>query len=605
MSVQLILKNSSVQDKAATAQQLEIGEIALNYHESGPFLQCKDTAGQVWRIGGVIVSDEAPGQPQPGTWWFETDTRGLYLYDGTGWNEITGGGGGAGDITAVVAGDGLSGGGNTGTVTLDADLDLTKGLEFIVHGIDGSKIAIKPGANISFDADGSLRADIASVSIKGTVDLTSATIPSPVTANDGYYNNVNGTMSAEWQAATGEAAIAVYAGDSVIYNGTDWAYIPAAPATVASVFGRIGAVVATEGDYDLDELGDVDLTSTPPINNDVLQYNGSAWVPATGTSLGYWDRTGTVLSPANTGDALSVDPGSAAAPTINFTGDTNTGIYSPGANQVAVATNGTGRLFVNADGSIDAGSGANGIFTLTGTVNSILKVKSPDTGLSTIFFSDVSADGIGRIGYRHVDDSMRFMVNNAERVFITSAGNVIIGGTLPPLPNISLNADGSATFTGTVTATVTPPSDARFKENITPANPQLADVVALGKQLKNFDWNDEAPLNDELRAVRQLGLIAQEAERVSPGIVKTIKRTKQGKELTPEKVIPAVYKEVVDPQDEENFSQELVTPEQIIPATYEEVDDSFKGISQDALIMKLLGAVAELSAEVEALKAVK
>ena len=96
MSVQLILKNSSVQDKVATASQLEIGEIALNYHESGPFLQCKDTAGHVWRIGGVIVADVTPGHPQPGTWWFKTDTKGLYFYDGTVWTEITGGGGGGG-----------------------------------------------------------------------------------------------------------------------------------------------------------------------------------------------------------------------------------------------------------------------------------------------------------------------------------------------------------------------------------------------------------------------------------------------------------------------------------------------------------------------------
>jgi hypothetical protein len=32
--------------------------------------------------------------------------------------------------------------------------------------------------------------------------------------------------------------------------------------------------------------------------------------------------------------------GTAAAPSIAFTGDSNTGIYSPGADQVAVATNG-------------------------------------------------------------------------------------------------------------------------------------------------------------------------------------------------------------------------------------------------------------------------
>ena len=43
----------------------------------------------------------------------------------------------------------------------------------------------------------------------------------------------------------------------------------------------------------------------------------------------------------------------------------------------------------------------------------------------------------------------------------------------------------------------------------------------------------------------------------------------------------------------------------ITEAVTEEVDDSYKGISQEALIMKLIGAVAELSAEVTALKAAK
>ena len=86
-------------------------------------------------------------------------------------------------------------------------------------------------------------------------------------------------------------------------------------------------------------------------------------------------------------------------------------------------------------------------------------------------------------------------------------------------------ATETATFSGTVTATVVPPSDARFKENITPAKPQLADVVALGGLLKNYDWNDDAPLSEEIRSQRQLGLIAQEAEKVCPAIVKDIHRT--------------------------------------------------------------------------------
>jgi hypothetical protein len=48
-------------------------------------------------------------------------------------------------------------------------------------------------------------------------------------------------------------------------------------------------------------------------------------------------------------DSIASHPlGSAGAPTITFTGDTNTGIYSPGADQVAISTNGTGQTFRSA-----------------------------------------------------------------------------------------------------------------------------------------------------------------------------------------------------------------------------------------------------------------
>jgi len=45
---------------------------------------------------------------------------------------------------------------------------------------------------------------------------------------------------------------------------------------VDSVFGRTGAVVATEGDYDLDELGDVDVTSAA--ETQILRHDGTSFV---------------------------------------------------------------------------------------------------------------------------------------------------------------------------------------------------------------------------------------------------------------------------------------------------------------------------------------
>jgi hypothetical protein len=48
---------------------------------------------------------------------------------------------------------------------------------------------------------------------------------------------------------------------------------------VTTVFGRTGNIVATENDYQLDQMGDVDVTTTPAISGDVLLYDGANWVP--------------------------------------------------------------------------------------------------------------------------------------------------------------------------------------------------------------------------------------------------------------------------------------------------------------------------------------
>ena len=261
-----------------------------------------------------------------------------------------------------------------------------------------------------------------------------------------------------------------------------------------------------------------------------------------------------------------------------------------------------------ADGSITAaGKGEIGSSTETGT---IFKVRGQGTSTGeyniacysdsgTVFSvarsGSIGCGGLGSAApaYIAADGSATFAgtIQTADQLFVGYASfpNVKIrkdgylnGYKADGTSSWTLASNGAAVFQGTVTATVVPPSDARFKENITPAKPQLADVVALGGLLKNYEWNADAPVNDELRKQRQLGLIAQEAETVCPGLVKTIKRTKQGKELTPE---------VTDVKGN-------VTAE----ATYEELDDNYKGLSTDVIIMKLLGAVAELKAEVDALK---
>jgi len=53
---------------------------------------------------------------------------------------------------------------------------------------------------------------------------------------------------------------------------------------VSSVFGRTGAVIATEGDYSLTQLSDVTIAT--PLSGQVLRYSGSSWVNSTETYVG-------------------------------------------------------------------------------------------------------------------------------------------------------------------------------------------------------------------------------------------------------------------------------------------------------------------------------
>ena len=168
---------------------------------------------------------------------------------------------------------------------------------------------------------------------------------------------------------------------------------------------------------------------------------------------------------------------------------------------------------------------------------------------------------------------------SVQRTAAASSTSLVWRGLQGATVSSSITTSGNATFTGNVTAANV--SDIKFKENITDAKPQLSDVVALGSSLKNWDWKEEAPLNDELKSRRFLGLIAQEAEETCPGITYDVSRTRS-EELTPETT------------DEDG---------EVIPATYEEIDDPYKAINHDILVMKLLGAVAEQNARIEALEA--
>jgi hypothetical protein len=81
--------------------------------------------------------------------------------------------------------------------------------------------------------------------------------------------------------------------------------------------------------------------------------------------------------------------GTAAAPSISVTGDTNTGIYFPGADQVAISTGGTQRVLVDASGVTTLA--VNPVLT-SGTANGMLYLNgSKQVASGTAFSVDVSS----------------------------------------------------------------------------------------------------------------------------------------------------------------------------------------------------------------------
>jgi hypothetical protein len=134
--------------------------------------------------------------------------------------------------------------------------------------------------------------------------------------------------------------------------------------------------------------------------------------------------------------------GTAAAPSIAIEGNENTGVYSPGANQLAVATNGAGRLFVDANGRVGAGNSSPGSYNAS--ADDLVVGSSGDTGVTivsgtssqgSIFFADGTTGGAqqaaGYLYYLHSNDSMTLGTSNSPRMTITSAGLVGIGSSAP------------------------------------------------------------------------------------------------------------------------------------------------------------------------------
>jgi hypothetical protein len=224
---------------------------------------------------------------------------------------------------------------------------------------------------------------------------------------------------------------------------------------------NVPTATALTGDVTVNSSGVTAISSGVIVNADV---NASAAIAGTKISPDFGSQTITTTG------VVSAALGAAATPSITFTGDLNTGIYSPGADQVAISTNGSGKLFIDSAGIVSVG------IANAGTANNIFQVNSesvPGDGIG--IYSDFTATGaeLGAVNFYpsasangasarvvSIDNrasgvgsrsgSLAFHTANAgvaaEKLRITNDGKVGIGTTNPGTP-LHVNYSSSNTWT--------------------------------------------------------------------------------------------------------------------------------------------------------------
>jgi len=365
-----------------------------------------------------------------------------------------------GDISSVVAGTGLSGGGSTGAVTINIEAaqptitSLGTITSFRSTGIDDNSNAL------AMTIDSSERVGLNTTSPGAKLEIQTST---------DWGNIINSTNSGTQYLQQFE------------YNGSSIGKIRGDNSSIAIESGS-NLIFQTANSEKMRILSDgkVGIGTTAP--DATLTVMGT-----TGANFKY-DSSSTYLSilPENAGGdvALRFRANAGDAPDLLFKNDGGSEIVRIGnTGNVGIGTTNTttAKLFVNHAGAVDdnglrvysnlgqtvplvyvlqdgAGSSAPAVYIrnddadgialhlekgdsnvtpeafanqlfIEDDANSGLTIGSPTSGVGSIVFGDSGDADIGKLQYYHNDNSMRFNVNAAERMRIDSSGNVLVGKT--------------------------------------------------------------------------------------------------------------------------------------------------------------------------------
>lgn len=154
------------------------------------------------------------------------------------------------------------------------------------------------------------------------------------------------------------------------------------------------------------------VTATGTVSGATVTASGTvsgATVTATGTVSG-----ATVSGTTVSGTTVVAGAGTAAAPSISPTGDSNTGLFFPAADTIAFAEGGVEALRLDASGNVGIG---------TSTIGQRLVVAGNTTSDAYLLRQNGSVPSSDAAMYRPADNTLGFVTASTERARITSTGD--------------------------------------------------------------------------------------------------------------------------------------------------------------------------------------
>ena len=315
---------------------------------------------------------------------------------------------------------------------------------------------------------------------------------------------------------------------------------------------------------------------------------------------------------------ITTGTGTAAAPAIVPTGDTNTGIFFPAADTIAFSEGGAEAMRIDSSGNVGIGTtSTSGRLHVSGGTTSIIRNDSTGTTINeysqTINYAGNGAYLIQNLVYGNglcvtaanpaVDQLYKigttssapllFITDNIERLRIDESGNVGIG-TTSPSAQLELSTD-SAKKPSTNTWTIA--SDQRLKTNITNAYNDRCYEIVKQVPLKRYTWKNEVYSQEQVRDRSKLGWIAQDVEAVFPKAVGTNRFAYN-----------QVFEDVITPELDsdgnavldENGVAKTKTEKRLVS---EEVIEDCKDLNSDQIYAAMYGTIQKLIEKVETLEA--